>query len=364
MLRCYLHFYLYAGEDWAKPACDEIARYVDSWLRGDDWEFWSSQDADVGSHEDDAPFIPGEDYFGLSVEDRRSLGIPHVERDVIAGWASDMAGAYIEFGAATADANRVESGLKTLDGIWANMRSADGWIRRSLKRTAQDKPVLSDQIGYGRSALIAHGVTGDEKWLNRAAEIAAFVSGNFEDKRGGGFFFVPFEGKERGNLLFIGKPFEENCDAAAFFAEMYLATSDESFAESAKSALFSSAQSADKYGFLGSSYFHALHLLTSGTVFAVLHPAGAKGGETSESSFFAIASKLYGISAPGRVVRHLYAADENELAEFGGISLKAGGAALLYVCAGKTCLSPLNMDDDSFEESLRNALSGLNPNGR
>lgn len=357
IFRNYLHYFLHTGEDWAKEVCSEIARYVDDWLRGSDWEFFSSQDADVGSHEAGSAFIPGEDYFELPDIERRKLGIPFVETDVIASWAADMAGTYIEFGAATGDSDRLAFGIKALEGIWSNMRSPDGWIRRSLERTVQDFPSLPDQVSFGRAALIAHGATGGEIWIERAVEIAGIIENRFEDKNGGGFFFVPFIGKHRGNLLFIGKPFEENAEAAAFFAELHLATAQEKFAESAKRALISAAPSADKYGFLGSAYFHALYLCISGSSFAYVNPGTAKGPASRELNSVSVSTDIFGIYQPGRVVRHLYA--EGTKVDFGGVSFDAAGSSKLYFCKGKTCSSPIDFDNLSSGTELRNKIGDL-----
>ncbi len=359
ILKNYLHFHLFAGEKWALDDCGEILRYIENWLTGEDWKLYSSQDADVGSHDADAPFIPGEDYFGLSDEKRRQLGIPFVEKDVISGWAAEMAEALIEYGTAMCDDKRIQTGIAALAGIWNNMRSEDGWIRRSFERTAQATPVLPDQTAFGNAALFAHSATGDLKWLERARKIAGVIKGYFEDENSGGFFFSPYRGKQRGNLLFIGKPFEENADAAAFFARMELATGERTYGESAMRALASAAPSAGKYGFLGSSYYHALHLVEAGLRFAVVQPEGKEANFTGRTFDAKAATAVFGTFVPGRVVRHISTAEELGMAESSGLKFTSGKNPAVYICTVNSCLPAIDLHSETASADMASAAKGF-----
>jgi uncharacterized protein len=62
----------------------KIAKYLNTILSSPEGGFYTSQDADVGSHDENAKFIEGDVYYRLNESERKKLGMPHVDDHVYA----------------------------------------------------------------------------------------------------------------------------------------------------------------------------------------------------------------------------------------------------------------------------------------
>ncbi|MEP0813850.1 MAG: thioredoxin domain-containing protein [bacterium] len=346
LLLNYLHYWQLTDDAWAKDVCLDIVRYVENWLSGPEWELWASQDADLGSHDASALFMPGEEYFPKGDAERRKLGIPHIDKDVLATWSAKMAAALIEYGAATENWDYVIKGERTLSGIADKMKSADGWIRHSLKRDDQEKPTLSDQTAYGIAALKAHAFTGKLEWLDSAIEMGNTVISLFEDTQSGGYYFQPFDPKAKGNLLFLGKPFEENCEAARFLSDLARVTGDSKYAESAKRALEFASAGYAKYGHMAAPFYLALRSLEE--IDPKLVVVLADGKQPDEKELVELAR----FGTRGTVVRFLNTDSGKSEIKLGDLVFPAADESKVYLCVGTTCFSPVSLGEKGLAGKL------------
>lgn len=88
------------GEEAYAQAVEQTLAYLDRFLAHPDWGYMNSQDADLGSHDPQADFIPGEEYFPLGEEERLLLGVPELDQSRYSGPNGEMALALVEAGVA------------------------------------------------------------------------------------------------------------------------------------------------------------------------------------------------------------------------------------------------------------------------
>jgi len=165
-------------------AAQEIRRYLKTFLTSPDGGFYTSQDADLieGHH--------SADYFALDDAQRRTQGIPRVDKHTYArenGWAIN---GLVAFYAASGDTALLDDALRATRWTIANRSQPGGGFRHGATAAGSNPyngPYLGDTIAMERAFLALYGATADRQWLTRAESAMKFIDANFRDPLGAGY---------------------------------------------------------------------------------------------------------------------------------------------------------------------------------
>ncbi len=177
--------YALAYQAWKRPedlkAAEDIARFLNDFLRSPEGAYYVSQDADV---------VPGKhsaDYFKLGDAGRRALGMPRIDRHLYSRENGMAISALVALYQASGRSNYLHNAETAAHWIITNRSLVGG----GFSHGAQDYqgPFLADQIYMGRAMLALYQVTADKQWLDRSAACADFCIKNFrrDDATGAGF---------------------------------------------------------------------------------------------------------------------------------------------------------------------------------
>lgn len=173
-LRIYaLAYGLYKDQAYLDAAIS-IVNYMNQFLKSPRGAFYTSQDADVkkGTHSDS--------YFKLGDSERRSQGIPAVDKNIYArenGWVIQ---ALLQLYNVTGESVLLEDALTALNWIEKNRRFSDRGFSHGEKDEAG--PFLGDNLAMGRAYIAAYAATGDRKWLKSASSTFDFIEQHFRIK--------------------------------------------------------------------------------------------------------------------------------------------------------------------------------------
>ena len=113
--------------------------------------------------------------------------------------------------------------LGALEFLWTNCRAADGGMYHCFDSAAQVHGLLSDETQMGSALLLAHAITGDVLYLERAKELATFILTRLKNPAGGYYdICTPGAAYLKLRLTLI----EQNGPAASFFLALAEATGD------------------------------------------------------------------------------------------------------------------------------------------
>lgn len=201
-----------------------IAGYLSTFLSNAEGAFLVSQDADVGAHDPNVPFIDGAVYYPLGDAGRRALGVPRVD-DHVYPHENGLAIAAL---AALFEAARDERDLMRA------RRAADLMIARfvtdrgEVKRRESGPRYLIDAaaLGLGLAALAL--VAGDPTYKDKALRIGANIQVDFGDNNAPslGLYVSSPNPAATGALAARQRAFPHNVMAARLFAVLHRITGD------------------------------------------------------------------------------------------------------------------------------------------
>ncbi|MDP9338209.1 MAG: DUF255 domain-containing protein [Acidobacteriota bacterium] len=165
-------------------AAREVHRYLRTFLMSPQGAFYTSQDADLveGKH--------SAEYFALDDSQRRTLGVPRVDKNLYArenGWAINALATLYQ---ATGDPEALRDAVRATRWVLANRSIPGGGFRHGSPVADRKGPYLGDTIAMARAFVTLYGATGDREWLTRAQSAAQFVGSNFREPSGAGFLTV------------------------------------------------------------------------------------------------------------------------------------------------------------------------------
>ena len=241
-----LKAYLSAYQAWGTPLFREVATGIVDWVLEvlSDREagaFFTSQDADVGPHDDgdywtwtpeEARAVLSEREFDVvrrvyDVEDpgemqhnpkknvlwwkrdpagddewpllktarvklkaaRHRRPAPFVDRTAYVSWNAMLAAAFLQAGAVLDRPECNALALAVLERIWKDAWTEDSGVAHVLGR-AEPRGMLEDNVQSAAAFLDAYEATGNEDWLARAARVMAYCTAAHWDDAAGGFFDV------------------------------------------------------------------------------------------------------------------------------------------------------------------------------
>ena len=337
LLAVYLHAFQLTGKELYRDRAEGIVKYVSTSLSDQEHGgFFGSQDAD-------------EEYYKLELSGRKTRKTPAIDRTLYTNYNAQLISSFL---LSSVVLDRPELGkfaIKSLDRILA--LPADRGLPFHYWKEEEGVKLKGLLIDYGsllHTLLDAYEYSGRRAYLEKAIAIADDSIEKLNDKTSGGFYDIPLEDSNLGELRMRDKPMDENSVMANGLLRLSWLLERTDYATIAGKTLGLFNTDHERYGVTGASYALALDSYINGPI-GITIIASPKSKESG--SFRAGALKLY----PGRrYVRYLDPA--KDLDQIGHLGFDAKKAPVAYVCAGKTCGPPIN-NPSSIEPTLSSLLA-------
>ena len=277
--------------------------------------FAGSQDAD-------------EEYFELPLEERREREAPFVDRTSYTNWTCGLAGALLFAGRALDDDLLVREGCDTLDAVAERLIDADGLAYHVLRpgETARGARVARPtRSRISARSIDAHEITGEERFLERARDLADRMLASFQASDGGFYDRIDIE-ETIGRLERSDRPIAENGVLAESLLRLSALTHDDAYRTAAVRTLKLFAPASLQAGSFAAAYARAVRRFTS------LHYTLRIVGNPQETDGFReVASRLPALAAVGTV-------PPGAASEAG---LPASPVPAAYACTDSACGPPV-----------------------
>ena len=254
LLRNYaVAFNITKDEKYKKIAVDTID-YINKFLLDQkNGGFYGSQDAD-------------EEFYHLSLEERKKRDYPFVDKTIYVDWNSMMIISYIKAGAILNDDKAIEFAIKTVDFILENCYDKKDGLYHYFDGKAHISGLLSDNVYFLNCLIDAYFITQNQKYLEKIKEVAEFLLKNFYDNENYGCFDKISKKEDLGILKHKQKQFLENSFCAIVFLRLYFLTKEENYKQSAENILKYLADSYLNYGYFAAMYAIAVYMLFNGEI--------------------------------------------------------------------------------------------------
>lgn len=278
--------------------------------------FAGSQDAD-------------EEYYALTLEERRKREAPYVDRTSYTDWTCALAGALCWVALALGDETLREEAHATLDTVEDRLDS-DGVLLHVLDEDGRTSVsgLLTDHAAYLRALLDAYELGGEARFLERAIATAATLRNRFASPDGG-FFDRLGDGDAIGRLALRDRPITDNGLVAESLLRLHALTGDESYRATAQGTLSVFSRRAAAAGSFAASYARALLRYLSPQLLTRI------AGTAAEARAFRDAALR--LPAPFVAIRTLTPQE----AHASGLSVPAA-----VVCKDATCAAPVRTAAD------------------
>jgi len=146
--------------------------------------------------------------------------------------------------------------LRAIEALWERCRTPGSGMCHYLDDEPRVPGLIADQVQMGSALLMAHAITGEEKHLQRAKELAQLIMARFKNPSGG-YFDICTSGaaylKLRLTLI------EQNGPAASFFLALANATGAASYRDAALWAFVPFTENFAEYGIHAAAFGRALN---------------------------------------------------------------------------------------------------------
>ncbi len=268
-----------------------------------------------------------EEYFALPLDERRQREAPYVDRTSYSNWTCALAGSLLLAGRALDDDELVRENLATLDYVAEVLPDDEGLLYHVL--APGDAPsirgLLADQVAYLRALVDAHEISGAQRFLERARDLADRVRSRFESEDGGFYDRIPLE-RPIGRLEISDRPIGDNGTLADTLLRLAVLTNTDNYRRSAERALALYARSYGSAGAFASTYGRAVRRFLSAEVAVRI-----VGAPESTDAFREVAFRL---PTPLTVIRTVEPAAAETL------DLPAEPEPAAYLCSGSACAAP------------------------
>jgi uncharacterized protein YyaL (SSP411 family) len=323
LLVAYLNAYRVTRDDKIKSVVEKSLSYLTNVLydaqRG---TFAGSQDAD-------------EEYYALSLSERRQMKAPFIDWTLYTDWNAMMANALLLAATVLSDASHRDRALRLLDVVWATCHddATDTLFHYCDERGALPG-LLTDHARLAQAELAAFQFTGDARHLDRAQTLARAMLTHLADSDSGGFFDRPDDPTAPGALRTRIKPIFENSIAAEVFITLHHLTGDANDLDTGEQALLIFADEYTRYDTMAAAYGLAVNrAVNEPTEIAVI-------GALSDPLTQALHSAAWQAYVPWRVVLPLDPARDQATIE--ARNLPASSVPVAYVCHAQTCSAPVS----------------------
>ena len=349
--------------EWLE-ALNNIYSYLDSFMRSTEGGFYTSQEMHIYADNTD---ITPQAYFSLDDAQRRSIGMPEIDKTVYTDINAKLVIAFAQAYEATGDEKWRQRALSLLsylhtfanqEGRYTQIISTDKTIERArtLPENNQSIVFLRSQAFAGLASLAAFQISGEQRWLEHAhANAETIISKLYEPVSGGLYGSSRNTMGPDGNKL-NDQPLIDSAAAAEFFNRLSAYTYGEfdllakynskqyhQYAEEVLRAVAQPHRLRVQGNFIG-QYVLALHQWQDEftQVSVVCNDPLSKPCQSLHKT------SLVQLTHPRRIVK---------MQKPGFYPDK--GAANLFICDSRTCSSPIAYDDAKLIDKATNWFAML-----
>jgi uncharacterized protein YyaL (SSP411 family) len=196
-----------------------ITRYLMTLLSSPEGGFYTSQDADVGAHDEKANFVDGYVYYRLGDAERRKLGLPRIDEHVYAYENGLVIAALCALHEASGDAETLSRAIRAAEFIVKGHIDGNGLPKHDAKNPSTIRH-LADSASLGLAMMRLYRATNDETWLQRAERLAKAMDERLFDSVTGTFFANTEDSGAVGVFAQRQHSFGTNVLAARFYAAL------------------------------------------------------------------------------------------------------------------------------------------------
>ena len=275
------------------------------------------------------------DYFALGREAR--AGAPPPPRDPSCYASLDSLAASIALDASWKLGGELgrrlgRVGCDVLDQLEA--AAALGTLSR-VRPNAEKESVpalMADWSGLLSGFMQGFASTSEERYLDRAVEVAAVMVDRFFDESGGGFFDIEADDDAVGHMQVREKQLPENMTAVQGLLRLYQATRNDDYRQICEATLSAFAAVFREHGEFAADFGLAVDVFSSPMVEVTIE------GTPEDSGCVGLVAAASRLDSPNLEIK----------------TVAAGGTALAHVCLDTLCLPPV-----STPEALREAVAGV-----
>jgi len=320
LLATYLKAYQVTGNPFFKEKAEGILRYVQSKLADlQNGGFYGSQDAN-------------EEYYKLGLDERKKHTAPSIDKTFYTNYNVLFVSSYFLAGAVLNNPEYTKFGLKTIERVLGTIDSKGALPHYFGTDVSALKGLLIDHALTLHALADAYEHTGNPKHVETAKKLLDDSIRTLGDEKGGGFYDIPEQSADIGELRARDKPMDENSAMATATLRLFWITGNERYEKLAEKTLRLFTSEYERYGIMAAPYALALEYLLNGPVGITI--LGSKSKETEK--FRLQARKIYPVR---RYLLHLDPVRDSERIRQLGYDPAAAPAA--YVCVGKVCGPPL-----------------------
>ena len=334
LLSTYLKAYQVTGNQLFKETAEVVLKYVQSTLADPAGGFYGSQDAD-------------EVYYKLAMSERKKRTAPSIDKTFYTNYNAQFVSAYLLAGEVLRKKELTHFALKTLDRLLRSVDENGALSHFESQDSSAPKGLLVDHALMLHSLLDAYDYTGDAKRLALATKMATITIKTLADEKDGGFYDIPMESANVGELQMRDKPLDENSMMTTALLRLSWLTGEDSFEKVAERTLKLFADDYERYGIMAASYALALELFLNGPVGITI-----LGGKSKEAEGFR--EKAREVYSFRRYILQLDTVKDAERIRKLGYDAKS--APVAYVCVGKVCGPPLK-DPSQIESTITSLLN-------
>ena len=322
LLRVYLQAYQAFGRDLYEQTARKTLDYINSTLYDQTQGiFYGSQAAD-------------DQYYNLSLEDRRGIEAPRIDKTAYTNWNAMLIVAYLESSVVLHEPSYARQAMQALDFLWRNAYEPGMGMFHCYDGAARVPGLLTDQVWMVRALLHGHQYAARPEYLQQAATLMnECVYPLYADPDGVGYFDCVVDIGASGRLKEGLKNINENALVADVSTLLFRLTGEEVYREGADSAL-----SAFGAGYKTYSYFAARYALAIDRAlrpYVAMIVAGSKDDPQTDSLLRA----SLGVYTPNRVVQIVDPIWERDQLE--AMGLPAVEIPVVHVCRGNLCAEPV-----------------------
>lgn len=218
-IEAYARAYALTGRKDFLENAQRISRYLTTLLSSPEGGFYTSQDADVGSHDEKAMFVDGDVYYRLGHAERKKLGMPHIDDHVYAYENGLAIAALCVMHEVSADGEALARAIRAAELIWKGHVDENGLLRHDAKNPSSIRH-LADSASFGLAMMRLYRATNDSIWLTRAERTAKGLEERLLDSATGALFAHTDDSAAVGVFAQKQRPFGANVIAARFYAAL------------------------------------------------------------------------------------------------------------------------------------------------
>lgn len=218
-IEAYARGYAQTGRKDFLEDARRIARYLTTMLSSPEGGFYTSQDADVGSHDEGGFFVDGEVYYRLGDYERRKLGMPRVDEHVYAYENGLAIAALCVLYEVSRDGEMLARALRAGEWIMKGHVDAEGLLRHEAKSSSPVR-YLVDSAAFGLAMMRLYEATKDSVWRERAERLALSLEGRLVDTATGALWGQTTDASAGGVFALRQRPFTANVLMARFYAAL------------------------------------------------------------------------------------------------------------------------------------------------